>query len=74
MSAPREPRDLAAAAATCERVARRFRVSQAAAFGIRLVPANPSALEFPPIPYACDVRPAWCGECRAPCQYGEVRR
>jgi hypothetical protein len=44
-----------------------------AALGIRPVPQNPDPREFPGVPYACDLRPAKCGQCSSGCRYGIQR-
>jgi hypothetical protein len=54
-----------------ERLARRLRIQEAATRGIRPVPRNPKAVNFPAVPFACDVRPRWCGDCHiTKCPYG----
>lgn len=51
---------------------RLFRLREAAALGLRLVPADPDPVEFPPRAFGCDLRPKVCGACgvREKCPYG----
>lgn len=52
-----------------EQLARRFRLAEAAARGLRVVPANPKPGEFTYRSFACDIRPFSCGTCTTDCPH-----
>lgn len=51
---------------------RAFRLREAAAIGLRVVPARPDPREFPARAFGCDLRPRVCGACgvREKCPFG----